>query len=62
MLSFYRSGSGKTSVIVELEKLGHVIIHEAATDVIALEQDRYINGSSCVFLKKMFKQDKLSRI
>ncbi len=30
--------SGKTSVIVELEKLGHVVIHEAATDVIAEEQ------------------------
>jgi predicted ATPase len=31
-------GSGKTSVIVELEKLGHSVIHEAATDVISQEQ------------------------
>lgn len=31
-------GSGKTSVIIELEKLGHAVIHEAATDVISEEQ------------------------
>lgn len=31
-------GSGKTSVIIELEKLGHAVIHEAATDVISQEQ------------------------
>ena len=31
-------GSGKTSSIRELEKLGHAVIHEAATDVIAQEQ------------------------
>lgn len=31
-------GSGKTSVIIELEKLGHTVIHEAATDVISQEQ------------------------
>ena len=31
-------GSGKTSVIIELEKLGHVVIHEAATDLISQEQ------------------------
>jgi len=31
-------GSGKTSVIKELEKLGHIVIHEAATDVISIEQ------------------------
>lgn len=31
-------GSGKTSVIKELEKLGHIVIHEAATDVISQEQ------------------------
>lgn len=31
-------GSGKTSVIKELEKLGHAVIHEAATDVISQEQ------------------------
>ena len=31
-------GSGKTSVILELEKLGHAVIHEAATDVISQEQ------------------------
>lgn len=31
-------GSGKTSVIIELEKLGHAVIHEAATDVISIEQ------------------------
>jgi predicted ATPase len=35
-------GSGKTSVIKELEKLGHVIIHEAATDVISQEQAKGI--------------------
>lgn len=31
-------GSGKTSVVLALEKMGYVIIHEAATDVIAIEQ------------------------
>ena len=31
-------GSGKTSVIMELEKLGHTVIHEAATDLISIEQ------------------------
>lgn len=31
-------GSGKTSVIRELEKFGHAVIHEAATDVISQEQ------------------------
>ncbi|ETZ07370.1 hypothetical protein P618_200434 [Holospora obtusa F1] len=31
-------GSGKTSVIKELEKLGHTVIHEAATNVISQEQ------------------------
>ena len=31
-------GSGKTSVILALEKLGHAVIHEAATDVISIEQ------------------------
>ncbi len=31
-------GSGKTSVIQTLEKQGHTVIHEAATDVIAQEQ------------------------
>ncbi|GAJ46885.1 hypothetical protein HE1_01227 [Holospora elegans E1] len=35
-------GSGKTSVIRELEKLGHAVIHEAATDVIAQEQAKGI--------------------
>lgn len=34
-------GSGKTSVIRELEKLGHAVIHEAATDVIT---DAQLNG------------------
>lgn len=33
-------GSGKTSVIQELEKLGHVVIHESATDFIAQEQTK----------------------
>ncbi len=31
-------GSGKTSVIIELEKLGYAVIHEAATDVSSIEQ------------------------
>lgn len=31
-------GSGKTSVIIELEKLGYDVIHEAATDAIAHAQ------------------------
>jgi len=31
-------GSGKTSVILDLEKLGHVVITESATDVIAEAQ------------------------
>lgn len=35
-------GSGKTSVIKELEKLGHTVIHEAATDVISIEQAKGI--------------------
>ncbi len=30
--------SGKSSVIKELEKLGHAVIHEAATYVINIEQ------------------------
>ncbi len=29
------TGSGKTSIIRELEKFGHAVIHEAATDIIA---------------------------
>jgi predicted ATPase len=29
---------GKTSCLKELEKLGHAVIHEAATDVISIEQ------------------------
>lgn len=33
-------GSGKTSVIKELEKLGHIVIHEAATAVISIEQSK----------------------
>lgn len=37
-------GSGKTSVIQELKKLQHVIIPEAATDLIAKEQ---ITGNLC---------------
>lgn len=35
-------GSGKTSVIRELEKFGHAVIHEAATDIIAQEQAKGI--------------------
>lgn len=35
-------GSGKTSVIIELEKLGHTVIHEAATNVISIEQAKGI--------------------
>lgn len=35
-------GSGKTSVIDALETQGHVVIHEAATDVIAEEQAKGI--------------------
>lgn len=35
-------GSGKTSVIKHLEKNGYVVIHEAATDVIATEQAKGI--------------------
>lgn len=31
-------GSGKTSVIVELEKSGYVVVPESATDVISQEQ------------------------
>lgn len=31
-------GSGKTSCLKELEKLGHTVIHESATDVISQEQ------------------------
>lgn len=34
-------GSGKTSVIMELEKQGHCVIHEAATDLI---HDAQLNG------------------
>jgi predicted ATPase len=37
-------GSGKTSVIKELEKLGHAVIHEAATDVISQEQAKGCNA------------------
>ncbi len=35
-------GSGNTSVIRELEKFGHAVIHEAATDIIAQEQAKGI--------------------
>ena len=35
-------GSEKTSVIKELEKLGYSVIHEAATDVISIEQAKGI--------------------
>ncbi len=35
-------GSGKTSCLKELEKLGHAVIHEAATDVISQEQAKSI--------------------
>ena len=35
-------GSGKTSCLKELEKLGHTVIHEAATDVISREQSKGI--------------------
>ena len=35
-------GSGKTSCLKELEKLGHTVIHEAATDVISQEQAKGI--------------------
>jgi len=35
-------GSGKTSVIEELGRLGHSVIHEAATEVIELEQSNGI--------------------
>lgn len=35
-------GGGKTSVIMELEKLGHAVIHEAATDIISQEQAKGI--------------------
>src|SRR5690349_12505375 len=34
--------SEKTSVIMELEKLRHTVIHEAATDVISIEQAKGI--------------------
>jgi hypothetical protein len=54
------SGVRKNSVIVGfvgLEKLGHGIIHGATTYMIVLERDGYINGSSCMFLKKMLKQE-----
>lgn len=33
-------GCGKTSVIQDLEKQGYLVVHEAATDVIAIEQER----------------------
>lgn len=39
-------GSGKTAVIRELEKLGHAVVHEAATDVIAVEQKKFRKSSS----------------
>ena len=35
-------GSGKTSCLKELEKLGYIVIHEAATDVISIEQAKGI--------------------
>ena len=31
-------GSGKTSIIFELKRLGYAVVEEAATDVIGLEQ------------------------
>ncbi|WPY01454.1 P-loop containing nucleoside triphosphate hydrolase N-terminal domain protein [Candidatus Trichorickettsia mobilis] len=38
-------GSGKTSVIAQLEKLWYVVIREAATDVIAMEQGSFFEIS-----------------
>ena len=35
-------GSGKTSCLKELKKLGHTVIHEAATDIISQEQAKDI--------------------
>jgi predicted ATPase len=35
-------GSGKTSVIKELDRLGHAVIKESATDVISIEQSKGI--------------------
>lgn len=35
-------GSGKTSVIREMEQQGHIVVHEAATDVIADAQTKGI--------------------
>jgi predicted ATPase len=35
-------GSGKTSVLMEIEKSGYVVVPESATDVIALEQAKGI--------------------
>lgn len=37
-------GSGKTSVILTLEKLGYVVIPESATDVISIEQAKGIES------------------
>jgi predicted ATPase len=36
--------SGKSSVIMELEKLGHAVIHEAATNVISKEQAKGVES------------------
>lgn len=50
------SGVRKNFVIV-VRKIRACIIHEATTYMIVLEQDGYINGSSCMFLKNMLKQE-----
>ncbi len=53
-------GSGKTSVIKELEKLGHAVIHEAATDVISIEQAKGIERpwESNDFTEKIIRMQK----
>ena len=45
-------GSGKTSVIMGLEKLGHTVIHEAATDVNAFKQSKGIEYNGLKNLDK----------
>jgi predicted ATPase len=37
-------GSGKTSILLHLQQKGHAVVAEAATDVIAAEQARGIDG------------------
>jgi predicted ATPase len=56
-------GSGKTSVILALEKLGYDVIHEVPTDVISQEQAKGIKKpwESLEFVDQIIRMKKSGR-